>query len=67
MTRQCLDEERLPESVLRVLAQGAAGAAVFVGQHWIAANYQPPVDALIKCMSEICCSIAQRLNNRLEA
>ncbi len=67
VTRRYVDEETLPEPVLAVMAQGAVGAAIFVGQNWIAADYQQPIDELVQGVSEICFGIGQRLNIKLDA
>lgn len=65
-TKSFLSEERLPEAVLTVMAQGAVGAAIFVGQNWIASGYQQPIDELVEGVSEICFGIAARLNVSLD-
>lgn len=65
-TRQHMKGEALPESVLNAMAQGAVGAAIFVGQNWITSGYQQPVEELVQAVSEICFGIGQRLNIPLE-
>ncbi len=61
-TRQFVDHDILPEPVLAVMAQGAVGAAIFVGQNWIAANFERPIEELVQGVSEICFGIGERLN-----
>ena len=65
-TLQLLQTERLAEPVLNAMAQGAVGAAIFVGQNWIANGYTQPVEELVQAVSEICFGIAQRLDIPLD-
>ncbi len=66
-TQQFIATDTVSKSVLTVMAQGTIGAAIFVGQNWIASNYQQPIDELVQGVSEICLGIAQRLNIPLQA
>lgn len=60
-TLQFLDDDKLPRPVLAVLAQGAIGAAIFIGQNWIASDYAQSIDELVQGVSEICFGISARL------
>ena len=65
-TRQHMKEDALAEAVLSAVAQGAVGAAIFVGQNWIASGYQQPIEELVQAVSEICFGIGERLNISLD-
>ena len=60
--RPFVKETQLPANVLTIMSQGTVGAAIFVGQNWIASGYQQPIDELVEGVSEICFGIAGRFN-----
>ena len=66
-TLQFVDEEVLPQPVMSAMAQGAVGAAIFVGQNWIASEFKQPIEELVQAVSEICFGIGQRLHIDLSA
>lgn len=59
------DADVAPE-ILAIIAQGAVGAAVFVGQNWIASDFEQPIEELVTAVSEICFGIGQRLKIPLD-
>lgn len=61
MSSRFTQPDVLPQPVLALLAQGAIGAAIFIGQNWIATDYRQPLEELVQGVSEICFGIAQRL------
>nr|MBV6631084.1 TetR/AcrR family transcriptional regulator [Oceanococcus sp. HetDA_MAG_MS8] len=66
-TQQYLPKDApVAPEILAIIAQGAVGAAVFVGQNWIASDFEQPMEELVTAVSEICFGIAQRLNIPLD-
>ncbi len=65
-THQFVTDDRIPKSVMTIMAQGAIGAAIFVGQNWIASECEQPVEELVQGVSEICFGIARQLNIPLD-
>lgn len=61
-----LREKSLPKPVLKVMAQGAVGAAIMIGQSWVARDYGQPVEELIQGASEIAFGISDRLGVDLD-
>lgn len=61
-----VNQAKLSQPVLVLMAQSALGAVRFIGQKWIETHYEQPLDELVEGVSEVCFGIADRLGVKLD-